>query len=669
TVGAAGGGNTTTVNGALTQSGGVASLNASSNFATNINTGSSTGNVTIGNGTALGTNSVSILAGSAGTIGLTGTTNINTGAGNGATSIGNSSNTLTGNASSATLTTVGSYAGNIGTTWGVTAGTSTTLSSPVNSLLGQTNNIGTTQTAGGVNNIGVNAISTNTISGLTDNIHGATINIGALGLNPSNAVNIGSVAGNTTTTISGLTANMSATTNNITGTANINTSGAATTTIGATTNSLVINAPTTHNGITTFNNVVNHGANADNGSNFQITGGAINGTPIGAVTPSTGSFTTLMSNTAGDVFSGNSAGTSILTLTNSTATGNALNVTNGIGTFGTSGAPDGVRVVINGQVSPTPVLAGQYELVVNGDAQVTGTLSAGNLTSTGTIGAPTGAFDNLTTFTAANSSINVNRGLNLNGIAGQNNLAVGGNATVTGTTALTGLLSANGGITTNNANINAGAGSITGGAISGTTGTFSGLLTANNGFTVSGGTITFSPLGTGVLHSTSGTISSSLVNLTSDVTGILPIANGGTNSNAAPTLGGIAYGNGTQYQFTAAGTSGQVLTSNGAAAPTWQNLPVLPAPTPANAELSVNSTATAFVTRNNLLNDGTTVTVTGPFVAQGTNTLSGTTTISGNTTLSGGVTSVSSPTVSFNSGFISGGDPINMTGPGNSFSG
>ena len=49
----------------------------------------------------------------------------------------------------------------------------------------------------------------------------------------------------------------------------------------------------------------------------------------------------------------------------------------------------------------------------------------------------------------------------------------------------------------------------------------------------------------------------------------LPIATGGTNSNAVPTNGGVAYGNGTQYKFTAVGTSGQVLQSNGAAAPTW----------------------------------------------------------------------------------------------------
>ena len=43
----------------------------------------------------------------------------------------------------------------------------------------------------------------------------------------------------------------------------------------------------------------------------------------------------------------------------------------------------------------------------------------------------------------------------------------------------------------------------------------------------------------------------------------------GTNSSATPTNGGIAYGTGSAYAFTAAGTSGQVLTSSGAGAPTW----------------------------------------------------------------------------------------------------
>jgi hypothetical protein len=52
----------------------------------------------------------------------------------------------------------------------------------------------------------------------------------------------------------------------------------------------------------------------------------------------------------------------------------------------------------------------------------------------------------------------------------------------------------------------------------------------------------------------------------------LAIASGGTNSNATPTLGGVGYGTGTAHAYTAAGTVGKVLTSNGAAAPTWETV-------------------------------------------------------------------------------------------------
>ena len=59
------------------------------------------------------------------------------------------------------------------------------------------------------------------------------------------------------------------------------------------------------------------------------------------------------------------------------------------------------------------------------------------------------------------------------------------------------------------------------------------------------------------------------IGLTTHVSGILPIANGGTNASTAPTAGAVAYGTGTAYGFTAAGTAGQVLTSNGAGVPSW----------------------------------------------------------------------------------------------------
>jgi hypothetical protein len=63
------------------------------------------------------------------------------------------------------------------------------------------------------------------------------------------------------------------------------------------------------------------------------------------------------------------------------------------------------------------------------------------------------------------------------------------------------------------------------------------------------------------------------VALASAVSGTLPIANGGTNSTATPTAGGVNYGTGTAHAFTSAGTSGQILTSAGASAPVWANNP------------------------------------------------------------------------------------------------
>lgn len=45
---------------------------------------------------------------------------------------------------------------------------------------------------------------------------------------------------------------------------------------------------------------------------------------------------------------------------------------------------------------------------------------------------------------------------------------------------------------------------------------------------------------------------------------------GGTGGSATPTAGAVAYGTGSAYAFTSAGTAGQILTSNGSSAPTWQ---------------------------------------------------------------------------------------------------
>jgi len=55
--------------------------------------------------------------------------------------------------------------------------------------------------------------------------------------------------------------------------------------------------------------------------------------------------------------------------------------------------------------------------------------------------------------------------------------------------------------------------------------------------------------------------------------GVLGTANGGTNSTATPTAGGVVYGTGTAQAITSAGTTGQFLSSNGSSAPSWVGAP------------------------------------------------------------------------------------------------
>jgi hypothetical protein len=90
------------------------------------------------------------------------------------------------------------------------------------------------------------------------------------------------------------------------------------------------------------------------------------------------------------------------------------------------------------------------------------------------------------------------------------------------------------------------------------------------GSTTSAMATTTAGTSTQLLHgNASGAPTWSAVSLTADVSGTLPIANGGTNSTATATSGGVGYGTGTAHAYTAVGTTGQVLTSAGAGAPTW----------------------------------------------------------------------------------------------------
>ncbi|TAL56738.1 MAG: hypothetical protein EPN85_14935 [Bacteroidetes bacterium] len=84
----------------------------------------------------------------------------------------------------------------------------------------------------------------------------------------------------------------------------------------------------------------------------------------------------------------------------------------------------------------------------------------------------------------------------------------------------------------------------------------------------SGGTVT-SVTGTAPIASSGGTTP----NIT--ITSPLPIANGGTNITTVGAAGAVIYSNATQHASTAVGNSGEVLISQGAGAPQWQNPSVL----------------------------------------------------------------------------------------------
>lgn len=102
----------------------------------------------------------------------------------------------------------------------------------------------------------------------------------------------------------------------------------------------------------------------------------------------------------------------------------------------------------------------------------------------------------------------------------------------------------------------------------------SAALTAN-ALVLGGGASGPSSLGslgttTTVLHgNAAGAPTFGAVSLTADVSGTLPIANGGTNAVTIGVAGTVPYSTGTAYDFSAAGSAGDILTSGGLGAPTW----------------------------------------------------------------------------------------------------
>ena len=80
--------------------------------------------------------------------------------------------------------------------------------------------------------------------------------------------------------------------------------------------------------------------------------------------------------------------------------------------------------------------------------------------------------------------------------------------------------------------------------------------------------ITLSTTVTGLLKGNGTSISAATAG-TDYLVGTVSLANGGTNASNTAVNGGVAYSTASAINITAAGTAGQILKSNGAAAPTW----------------------------------------------------------------------------------------------------
>lgn len=176
------------------------------------------------------------------------------------------------------------------------------------------------------------------------------------------------------------------------------------------------------------------------------------------------------------------------------------------------------------------------------------------------------------------SSLTINSGT---GLSGGGSVSLGGSITLnnTGVTSIAGTV----GQINASASIGAVTLSLNNPINVNTTGSAATITTARNinGVAFDGSADITVPAAAGTLTGTTlaaGVTSSSLTSVGTITSGtwngsVIPIASGGTNGVAVPTLGAVAYGTGTAYDFTAVGSAGQVLTSVGAGAPIWASAP------------------------------------------------------------------------------------------------
>lgn len=231
----------------------------------------------------------------------------------------------------------------------------------------------------------------------------------------------------------------------------------------------------------------------------------------------------------------------------------------------------------------------------------------GNVVATTISGNLTGNVASTTTSASANVTVGANVLINTSAMAISNSTAASrqtaglfsvGNTSVTSAPQI--LVQNTAGTTTINSNF-----------ISTTS--VSGNLSGNVSATTIGASANIS-LGSNVVANTSGNFASHLGGFAAadyvkfSASGEVGMSDGGTNSSITPVAGGVVFSNATGMAVSAAGTSGQVLTSAGSGTPTWTAQSLLTAGNSANlggvaaASYQLNSTLAANVATMTALN-------------------------------------------------------------------